>query len=60
MKIILPGGTGLVGQNLVARLKAKGYTNIGVLDKHIQNLEILKKVQPGIMLKYADLAESGA
>jgi nucleoside-diphosphate-sugar epimerase len=60
MKIILPGGAGLVGQNLVARLKAKGYTNIVVLDKHIQNLAILKKVQPGITLEYADLAESGA
>jgi nucleoside-diphosphate-sugar epimerase len=60
MKIILPGGAGLVGQNLVANLKAKGYTNIVVLDKHIKNLEILKKVQPGITLEYADLAETGA
>jgi nucleoside-diphosphate-sugar epimerase len=60
MKIILPGGAGLVGQNLVACLKAKGYTNIVVLDKHIQNLAILKKVQPGIRLEYADLAEPGA
>ena len=50
----------MVGQNLVARLKAKGYTNIVVLDKHIQNLGILKKVQPGITLEYADLAVSGA
>ena len=33
MKIILPGGAGLVGQNLVARLKEKGYSNIIVLDK---------------------------
>jgi hypothetical protein len=32
--IILPGGAGLVGQNLVARLKAKGYAHIVVLDKH--------------------------
>ena len=60
MKIILPGGAGLVGQNLVARLAAKGYTNIVVLDKHIKNLEILNKVQPGIALEYADLAETGA
>lgn len=28
MKILLPGGAGLVGQNLVARLKAKGYSHI--------------------------------
>jgi nucleoside-diphosphate-sugar epimerase len=58
-KIILPGGAGLVGQNLVARLKAKGYTNIVVLDKHRANLEVLKQVQPDITVEYADLAESG-
>ena len=58
-KIILPGGAGLVGQNLVARLKAKGCTNIVVLDKHRANLAILKQVQPDITAEYADLAESG-
>ncbi len=59
MKIVLPGGAGLVGQNLVARLKAKGYTNIVVLDKHSANLSVLKQVQPGITVEYADLAEPG-
>ncbi len=58
-KIILPGGVGLVGQNLVARLKAKGYTNIVVLDKHRNNLEVLKRVQPDIVAEYADLAQTG-
>lgn len=58
-KIILPGGAGLVGQNLVARLKAKGYTNIVVLDKHRANLAVLKQVQPDIIAEYADLAELG-
>lgn len=58
-KIILPGGAGLVGQNLVARLKAKGYTNIVVLDKHRKNIEVLKSVQPDITVEYADLAERG-
>ena len=58
-KIILPGGAGLVGQNLVARLKSKGYTNIVVLDKHRENLAVLKKVQPDIIAEYADLAEVG-
>jgi len=58
-KIILPGGAGLVGQNLVARLVAQGYTNIVVLDKHRSNLQILKKVQPGIVAEYADLATPG-
>ncbi|MBP2194651.1 NAD(P)-dependent oxidoreductase [Erwiniaceae bacterium L1_54_6] len=58
-KIILSGGAGLVGQNLVARLKAKGYANIVVLDKHRNNLEVLKRVQPDITVEYADLAEPG-
>lgn len=58
-RIVLPGGAGLVGQNLVARLKARGYSNIVVLDKHRTNLEVLKKVQPDITAVYADLAESG-
>jgi nucleoside-diphosphate-sugar epimerase len=58
-KILLSGGAGLVGQNLVARLKAKGYTNIVVLDKHRANLAVLKQVQPDIIAEYADLAEPG-
>jgi len=58
-KIILPGGAGLVGQNLVARLKAKGYTNIVVIDKHENNLEILKSVQPDITTILADLSKPG-
>ncbi|KOX99790.1 NAD-dependent epimerase/dehydratase family protein [Pseudomonas nunensis] len=58
-KIILPGGAGLVGQNLVARLKAKGYNNIVVLDKHLKNIEVLKRVQPDITVEFADLAEPG-
>lgn len=58
-RIVLPGGAGLVGQNLVARLKARGYSNIVVLDKHRANLEILRQVQPDIVAEYADLAEPG-
>jgi len=58
-KIILAGGAGLVGQNLVARLKARGYGDIVVLDKHRANLAILKLVQPDITAEYADLAEPG-
>jgi nucleoside-diphosphate-sugar epimerase len=59
IKIVLPGGAGLVGQNLVARLKAKGYSNIVVLDKHRANLAVLKQVQREITVEYADLAELG-
>lgn len=59
IKILLPGGAGLVGQNLVVRLKRTGYSNIVVLDKHQANLQVLKRLQPDIMVEYADLAEPG-
>jgi nucleoside-diphosphate-sugar epimerase len=59
-RIILPGGAGLVGQNLVARLGARGYSDIVVLDKHRENLDVLKQVQPWVVAEYADLAEPGA
>jgi nucleoside-diphosphate-sugar epimerase len=58
-RIILPGGAGLVGQNLVARLKKRGYTNLVVLDKHRANLDVLRGVHPDITCEYADLAEPG-
>lgn len=60
IKIVLPGGAGLVGQNLVARLKSRGYTNITVLDKHQKNLAILKSIQPEITVEYADLSKPGS
>ncbi|MDR0457694.1 MAG: NAD-dependent epimerase/dehydratase family protein [Burkholderiaceae bacterium] len=58
-RIVLPGGAGLVGQNLVARLKARGYTQLVVLDKHQDNLEILRGLHPDVTAVYADLAEPG-
>jgi nucleoside-diphosphate-sugar epimerase len=58
-KIVLPGGAGLVGQNLVARLRARGYTNIVVLDRHRRNLAVLRETQSGIVAEHADLASPG-
>lgn len=58
-KIILPGGAGLVGQNLIVCLKRQGYSNLVVLDKHRANLEILRQFHPDIVAEYADLAEPG-
>jgi nucleoside-diphosphate-sugar epimerase len=58
-KIVLPGGAGLVGQNLVARLKENGCTNIVVLDKHRANIAVLQQVQPDVTVEYVDLSESG-
>ena len=59
-KIILPGGAGLVGQNLIARLIAKGYSNIVVIDKHMKNLKVLKNIQPAVLAIHADLVEPGS
>src|ERR1700743_2680582 len=58
-RILLPGGAGLVGQNLVARLKARGYDNLVVIDKHKANLEVLRQVHPDVTAIYDDLAEPG-
>lgn len=59
-KIVIPGGAGLVGQNLVAHFKKSGYTNLVVIDKHQANLDILRKFHPDITIEQADLAEAGA
>lgn len=59
MKVVLPGGAGLVGQNLIVRLKAKGYRNITVIDKHQDNVKILKTLHPDIQVIPADLSVPG-
>ena len=59
LKIVLPGGAGLVGQNLVARLIAKGYTNLVVIDKHQTNLNSLKKIHPEVVIDFADISRPG-
>lgn len=58
-KIVLPGGAGLVGQNLVARLRENGFHNIVVIDKHTENLAVLQQVQKDITLINADLSIPG-
>ena len=56
---MIPGGAGLVGQNLVAHLKRLGHADLVVLDKHRRNLEVLKRFHPDIVAEYADLADEG-
>lgn len=58
-RIVIPGGAGLVGQNLVARLKARGYTNLVVIDKRQANLDVLRQVHPEVTAVHADLADKG-
>ena len=33
-KIVITGGAGLVGQNLIVRLKQRGFTHLVAIDKH--------------------------
>jgi nucleoside-diphosphate-sugar epimerase len=56
--IVITGAAGLVAQNLIPRLKPRGYRLIGV-DKHARNTEILRKLHPDIEVIKADLAISG-
>ena len=58
-KIILPGGVGLLGQNLVVQLKNRGYNNLVILDKHSANLKIMREMHPELTIVEADLADDG-
>jgi nucleoside-diphosphate-sugar epimerase len=56
IKIALTGAAGLIGQNLIPRLKARGYTDIVALDKHKANVAILRRLHPDITVIECDLA----
>ena len=58
-RIAITGAAGLVGQNLVPRLKARGYS-IVAFDKHPENTQILRELHPDIEVVEADLAHPGA
>lgn len=55
-KIVITGAAGLVGQNLLPRLIAKGYSNIVAIDKHPVNTLTLQKLNPEVRVVQADLA----
>ena len=58
-KIVITGAAGLVGQNLIPRLKARGYHIVGI-DKHPRNISILRELHSDIEVLEADLAVEGA
>lgn len=58
-KIILTGGAGLVGQNLVLLLEQKGYQRVVSIDKNPANNAVMRRLHPGISVIDADLAEHG-
>ena len=59
LKIIIPGAAGLVGQNLIIALKEKGFNNIIAIDKHNDNIKVLKQFHPDIEIIKADISEKG-
>src|SRR3984957_19344964 len=59
-KIIVAGAAGLVGQNLVPRLKARNLGQLVAIDKHVKNTETLRGLHPDVRVIHADLADSGA
>ena len=58
-KIVVTGGAGLVGQNLVQRLTSRGYDQIVAIDKHPVNTPILAELHPTVKVIQADLVEPG-
>jgi nucleoside-diphosphate-sugar epimerase len=56
-KIVITGAAGLVGQNLVPRLRRAGAREIVAIDKNRHNSAILARVHPDVRLVEADLAE---
>jgi nucleoside-diphosphate-sugar epimerase len=59
-KIVITGAAGLVGQNLVPRLKGRNLGELVAIDKHPTNTAILRKLHPELRVIQADLAEPGA
>jgi len=58
-RIVVTGGAGLVGQNLVIALLERGYTELRVIDKSAHNLAVLRELHPRLETIRADLAEPG-
>ncbi|HTX47843.1 MAG TPA: NAD(P)-dependent oxidoreductase [Caulobacteraceae bacterium] len=56
--VLVTGAAGLVGQNLIPRLKARGHRVIGI-DKHPTNTRRLAALHPDIRVIEADLAQAG-
>lgn len=58
-KVILLGGAGLVGQNLVVQLRDEGFTTLVVVDKHSTNVAVLRHLHPDLTVIEADMALAG-
>ncbi|MBI4095613.1 MAG: NAD-dependent epimerase/dehydratase family protein [DPANN group archaeon] len=57
-KAVVTGAAGLVGQNLIPML-TKEFEEVVCIDKHEENLELLKNLNPNITAVQADCSEDG-
>jgi nucleoside-diphosphate-sugar epimerase len=57
--IVIAGAAGLVGQNLVLALKARGHGSLIGIDKHPSNTKTLARLNPDVQVIEADLATPG-
>jgi nucleoside-diphosphate-sugar epimerase len=60
LKVVITGGAGLVGQNLIIKLLARGCNNLCVIDKSSHNIAIASRLHPGVSFVEADLSEAGS
>ena len=59
-KIVITGAAGLVGQNVIARLKRVQDISITGIDKHPANTALLRRLHPEVEVVEADLSVSGS
>jgi nucleoside-diphosphate-sugar epimerase len=59
IRIVITGGAGLVGQNLIPRLIARNIGELVAIDKHPKNTAILRQLHPQLAVVDADIAEKG-
>ena len=57
-KVVVTGAAGLVGQNLIPLL-VKDFKEVVCIDKHQENLDLLKNLNPDITAVQADCSEDG-
>ena len=59
-RIVVTGAAGLVGQNVIARLKVIAGLSILGIDKHPANTALLRRLHPEIAVLEADLSQPGS
>ncbi|MFT4262850.1 MAG: NAD-dependent epimerase/dehydratase family protein [Nocardioides sp.] len=59
-KVIITGGAGLVGQNLLVEIADDPAYEITVIDKRAEALKVMRELFPSVTAVEADLAEDGA